>query len=155
MILVSMDLLPFGFKAQARTLQTLRIVNVGGDRETGTYEALLTHSSTFRGTGTFADPNSPDRKSEVWKRAQVTGFARLRLPVAELVRRALNATLGRGPFQGADPNIGAAPSAEQLQPVVARLHALLLVPAPGDVGWRTARADAEIALLALYEVGIP
>ena len=153
--MVSMDLWPLGLKARARTLQTLRIANVGGDRETGTYEALLTHSSTFRGTGTFADPNSPDRKSEVWKRGQVTGFARLRLPVAELVRRALNGTIGRGPLQEAQPVVGAAPSAEQLQPVVARLHALLLAPAPGDAGWRDARAAAEVELLALYEVGIP
>lgn len=152
--MVSMDLWPLGLNARARTLQTLRIANVGGDQETGKYEALLTHSSTFRGTGTFADPNRPDRKAEVWKRAQVTGFARLRLPVAELVRRALNNALGRGPLPEASPVVGAVPSAEQLQPVVARLHALLLAPAPGDVGWRNARATAEVELLQLYEVGI-
>lgn len=102
MIVVTIELWPRGRKEKARVLQTLQITNIGGDVLSGEYsvdatapqadlfgsgvsDAAVSHSSTYRGSGTFADAARPTH-AEVWKRA--TGFRhdRRQSPTHLLVR---------------------------------------------------------------------
>ena len=94
MIYVRIELWPLGNRERARLLQEVHIANDGtGDRDRGNYRAMVSHSTTFRGSG-FADPQYP-ADSEVWKRGQVKNHDRKQAPAA-LVWRALGACLGRG-----------------------------------------------------------
>lgn len=91
MLYVRIELWPGGQRENARLLQELTIVNDGdGDERIGHYDAVLSHSTLYKGSG-FADPVQP-RPAEVWRRGRVHQFLRVLSP-AELVMKALAATL--------------------------------------------------------------
>jgi hypothetical protein len=85
MVEVKISLLPRGQRNREQRLQDLLIWNVGG-ADTGKYDAVLSHSSTFRGQG-FRGMTAP-MESDIWRRARNIEHRRSDSP-AHLVWRAL------------------------------------------------------------------
>lgn len=72
MLRAEIRLLPFGEEEEVRTLQTLTIANIGGDRQHGDYHAVLVDHDTGLTRGT-----------------QIKGWRRLEHDAADLVREVL------------------------------------------------------------------
>lgn len=89
---VRIELWPNGDREHARLLQemTVTCTETTPDGRIGTYDAKLSHSTTYKGDG-FADPLEP-RASEVWREGR--GIRHLRsLSPANLVQSALRSLL--------------------------------------------------------------
>lgn len=79
MIVIRVELWPFGDKTKARHLGTALIANDGGDRRTGHYWVKLF---------------SRGKRKRLWKEGVVADFPRLRLTAWDLLYRSLRNILG-------------------------------------------------------------
>lgn len=83
MIRVTIELLPYGFEHNKRTLGIINIANDGsGDQDTGNYNVSLSKEPPIAKT------------RGIWKRGRVEGFPRLVLGPYDLLYRALKACVG-------------------------------------------------------------
>jgi len=89
MIYIKIELWPRGNKDRARLLQEMTIANDGtGDSASSNYVGVLSHSTTYKGSG-LEEPNDPPPHA-VFKRSRVTNFSRRLSPTRLLARMLAN-----------------------------------------------------------------
>lgn len=82
MVVVKIELWPLGDETQAKQIGEIRIANVGGDQETGIYDAQLAHAGVYWG------------RPGAYKTARAVTHLR-RLSPYHLLLRVLTKALGR------------------------------------------------------------
>ena len=84
MVVVKIELWPFGSPDNKRELGRMYIANIGGDRERGDYQVAVCR----KGTTEVPDPILPGGRKPT-RQGQVTNYPRISLPVWSLISRAL------------------------------------------------------------------
>lgn len=98
MIIIRLEMWPRGDHTRARSLGVATVANMGGDAKVGHYEAILFKApeySKHAETRPLHEMLTRPKAKEIWKKAYVEGFPRLRLGPWDLLFRALGAMVAR------------------------------------------------------------